>query len=89
MMEPIMTYIALWAPSLVGVLCSVGSIIFAIAKVKDALTQLSAKQLATDVRELVAQNRELTRTNKLLTDKIARVEGYSDALLNEKDEETH
>lgn len=88
MMEPIMTYIALWAPSLVGVLCSVGSIIFAIAKVKDALTQLSAKQLATDVRELVVQNRELTRTNKLLTDKIARIEGYSDALLNDKEEET-
>lgn len=89
MMEPIMTYIALWAPSLVGVLCSVGSIIFAIAKVKDALAQLSAKQLATDVRELVAQNRELTRTNKLLTDKIARIEGYSDALLNEKEEGMH
>lgn len=88
MTETIMTYVALWAPSLVGVLCSVGSIIFAIAKVKDALTQLSAKQLATDVRELVAQNRELTRTNKLLTDKIARIEGYSDALLNDKEEET-
>ena len=88
MIEPIMTYIALWAPSLVGVLCSIGSIIFAVAKVKDALTQLSAKQLATDVRELVAQNRELTRTNKLLTDKIARIEGYSDALLNDKNEET-
>lgn len=94
MIEIIYEYIALWMPSIVGILGMVSMLLAAIFKVKDALHSLSSKEgemidsqkeLVNKLSVLINENQELSRINKILTDKIARIEGYTDAIFSNEE----
>ena len=79
----ILEYAAIWAPSLVAILGMVATIIPAILKIRDALV---AFKQSDELKEIVAklnaqstENAELVRCNKLLLDKLTQIEGYADA----------
>lgn len=74
-MEIIMPIIVAAAPAFTAIL----GIIFTVAK---ALKSLKADTTLIDISNkltvLSAENRELTRTNKLLLDRITKIENYAD-----------
>ena len=83
----VIQYISTWLPALASVLVMFVGIIPTILKVKDALDTVKKTKEFEDVKtQLVIisnENRELVRCNKLLIDKIAKIEGYSDAVKKE------
>ena len=83
----VIQYISTWLPALASVLVMFVGIIPTILKVKDALDTVKKTKEFEDVKtQLVIisnENRELIRCNKLLIDKIAKIEGYSDAVKKE------
>lgn len=81
----ILEYLALYAPALVSVLGVVALLIGGLAKVKTAIENLCADEVLSQLSVLIKQNAELTRANKLLTDHLAKIEGYSDTLLGKED----
>ena len=74
-MELIMPIIVAAAPALTAIL----GIIFTVGK---ALKSFKADTTLIDISNkltvLSAENRELTRTNKLLLDRITKIENYAD-----------
>lgn len=97
-MELLLSYIAILCP---GLVTTIGVIILIITQIgkftafikqftddKNAIiAQLAAsdKESQTRIMELVEQNRELTKVNKILTDKIVHIQGYTDAKLKEEE----
>ena len=83
----VIQYVSTWLPALASVLVMFAGIIPTILKVKDALdTVKKTKEFEDGKNQLViisSENRELIRCNKLLIDKIAKIEGYSDAVKKE------
>lgn len=88
MLETIITYASIWAPSLVAVLGTVALILAAIGKVKDAYDKLNKDEILKEVKaklETVAcENQELIRCNKLLIDELTKIKGYADAIKEKK-----
>ena len=87
--EAIVAYAAIVGPALTAIFGLVFLFAKGIARVKGAAAEISSHE---DIKQLVAENRslraELHKTNqsvRLLTDKIARIEGYSDAVLGDKE----
>ena len=82
----ILQYASIWAPALVAIFSTAASVIFAIAKVKTALTEMtqSKNNLGQKVSQLITENQELNRTNKILIDEITRIKGYADAKAKEE-----
>ena len=85
----VLSYAAIWGPSIVAILSIAATIIGAYAKVKKAVaeTKLAAEELKSNEtimemkRELKAQtaaNEELIRTNKLLIDQLTKIKDYAD-----------
>lgn len=85
--EIVIQYVSTWLPALASVLVMFVGIIPTILKVKDALDTVKKTKEFEDVKNQLAiisnENRELVRCNKLLIDKIAKIEGYSDAVKKE------
>ena len=85
--ELVIQYISTWLPALASVLVMFVGIIPTILKVKDALDTVKKTKEFEDVKNQLViisnENRELVRCNKLLIDKIAKIEGYSDAVKKE------
>lgn len=88
--EAIVAYAAIVGPALTAIFGLVFLFTKGISRVKGAAAEISARD---DIKQLVAENHalraELRKTNKsvrLLTDKIARIEGYTDAILKDDDE---
>lgn len=88
--ETIVAYAAIVGPALTAIFGLVLLFTKGISRVKGAAAEISSHE---EIKQLVAENRalraELHKTNKsvrLLTDKIARIEGYSDAVLNDKED---
>lgn len=82
-------YWTMWAPALTSCLAIFVALIPGIVKIKGALTEIkNSKEFAevkTKLETVAAENQELIRCNKLLIDKIAKIEGYSDAVLPTKE----
>lgn len=82
MIETIIEYATMWTPALVAILGIIATVIMAIGKVKGAVdTFKSDKTLADlhdDLTRLSDENKELARCNKLLLDRITKIENYAD-----------
>ena len=89
-METIMTYIALWAPSIISFIGIAATVITALAKFKEAVAGLtqenliqsvakSEEQLREEIKALINQNSELTKANKYLVDRITKIQDYVDS----------
>ena len=76
--ELIMAYVSIWAPSLMAI----AGMAFTWLKGKAALKELKGdaelKQLRLEIATANRHNAELVRCNKLLLDKITKIEGYAD-----------
>ena len=83
----VIQYISTWLPALTSILVMFAGIIPTILKVKDALDTVKKTKEFEDVKNQLViisnENRELIRCNKLLIDKIAKIEGYSDVVKKE------
>lgn len=92
-MEEIITliiqYWSMWVPSVISCLAVLAGVIPVIVKVKDGLARIKEtqefKEVKTKLETVSAENQELIRCNKLLIDKIAKIEGYADAVLPTKE----
>ena len=80
--ELLMLYIPMYAPSIVAIISVVVAIIPLATKLLDALKAFKnsdeLKQLAKQLQEQSAENKELVRCNKLLLDRLTKIEGYAD-----------
>lgn len=87
---------SIWMPSIVAIAGIVVSVITALGKIgaalgetKEAVAKLkddtTIKELRAEVREQVQQSKQLQEYVKLLTDKVAKIEGYSDNILKKGD----
>ena len=81
-MELILTYVSMWAPALVAILGVVASVVFAIAKVKSAITDFRKSDdiadLTTEINRLAAENKEIRRTENLILDELTKIENYAE-----------
>ena len=81
MIEIIVTYAAIWAPSLVAILGVVTTILIALGKTKDAFAALkkdeTLKEVKDELKNCIQQNSELKKTNDLLLDEITKIKNYS------------
>lgn len=87
--EAIVAYAAIVGPAITAIFGLVFLFTKGISRVKGAAAEISSHE---DIKRLVAENHalraELRKTNqsvRLLTDKIARIEGYTDAIIEEQE----
>lgn len=82
MMEILMTYVAIWAPSLVAVLGVVASVVLAINKATAAIRDIKLDktfiELNNKLTTMAKENEELIKCNKLLLDQITKIKDYAD-----------
>ena len=85
----ITTYSAIIGPALTSIIGAIILFLKGVKSMKKAADDISSHK---EIQDLVNENkilqRELNETNrsvKLLTDKIAKIEGYSDTVLHNKD----
>lgn len=80
--EIILEYIAIWAPSLVSIAGVITTVLLAIGKTKKAADALKndveLANLAKEAKRLANENEELVRCNKLLLDNITKIKDYAD-----------
>lgn len=82
-LQVIVEYVAIWAPSLVAILGTITTVILAINKYRDAILDWKNDETLHGVKnELVKisqENEELVRCNKLLLEELTKIKGYADA----------
>ena len=82
-LQVIVEYVAIWAPSLVAILGTITTVILAINKCRDAILDWKNDKTLHGVKnELVKisqENEELVRCNKLLLEELTKIKGYADA----------
>ena len=80
--ELIMTYLPMYAPAIVAVVGLVATIIPALVKCHEALKAFkedtTMKDLTAQLQQQSQDNAELVRCNKLLLDRITRIQDYAD-----------
>ena len=78
----IIEYASIWAPSLVAILGVITTILVALGKTKDAFAKLNKdetlKEINIKLTQVASENEELVRCNKLLLDEITKIKGYAD-----------
>lgn len=83
LVELIVSYVSIWAPSIVAILGVVALIVKGVNEVRVAVKELRSdqtiKDLASKLEEALATNKELVETNKILIDQVTRIQGYVDA----------
>ena len=87
-MEAILTIIiqqaAIWAPALVAILGVVATIIKGLNECRAAINEFkndqTLKEVSDKLTQLAQENKELQRCNKLLLEKITKIQGYADAV---------
>jgi uncharacterized protein YoxC len=83
----IIQHVSTWLPALASLLVMFVGIIPTILKVKGALDEIKRTKEFEDVtvqlKILSNENKELIRCNKLLLDRITKIEGYSDTIKKE------
>lgn len=82
-LEIIVEYAAIWAPSLVAILGTITTVILALNKCRDAILAWKNDATLRDVKEKLTiisqENEELVRCNKLLLEELTKIKGYADA----------
>lgn len=82
--EMIVSYVAIWVPSLVAVIGLVGTILSAVNKTKSALKELknedSFKQLSVKLSKAIADNKQLKQQNDIIIDQLTKIKGYRQEL---------
>lgn len=85
-LEVILEHVSIWAPALVSILATIGAVLGVCAKGAAALQQIKESTefaaVRTELQETRQQLIQQNRLNALLIDKIAKIEGYSDAKIN-------
>lgn len=83
----IVQHVSTWLPALASLLVMFAGIIPVILKVKGALDEIKRTKEFEDVtmqlKILSNENKELIRCNKLLLDRITKIEDYADAVKKE------
>lgn len=83
----IIQYISTWLPALASLLVMFVGIIPVILKVKGALDEIKRtkefEDVTTQLKILSNENKELVRCNKLLLDRITKIEDYANAIKKE------
>lgn len=91
MIEMITMYAAMWAPALVAVFGTIFGVLKGVLTLKNALGDVrntsEFKELASQLKAANEENARLNRSVRLLTDKIAHIEGYSDTKLSDTKKE--
>lgn len=90
-MEIILTYITMASPALASLVGVIILICQGLSQLKKASAEISSRD---DIIKLISENAALrqavveqTRANKLLTDKIVKIQGYAERKTNEKKKE--
>lgn len=78
MFETIIMYVSMWAPSLVAIFGMVATVLKSKTALKELKADTELKLLRLEVAAANKHNAELVRCNKLLLDKITKIEGYAD-----------
>ena len=90
-MTELISYIAIFAPSLAAILGVVVIIVCALAKVSSAIASIKkdvdVAQLSKQLSETAATNQELAKTNKVLLDRVTSVNDYVDNLTKSQKED--
>lgn len=77
----ILSYVSIWAPSLVAVFGVVATVLVAISKTKAAIKEYTNSteiaELRAEIHRLASSNEELNRTNKILVDEMAKIKDYT------------
>jgi uncharacterized protein YoxC len=83
-LELIMSYAAIWAPSLVAVLAVITTIMKALTETKKAVEEFrntdAIKSLHNEVQTLARENQEIVHCNKLLLDELTKIKNYADEM---------
>lgn len=85
MIELIIQYVSIWAPSLVAILGVVSTILKARSMISELSKDETIKELKSKVLDLenklsdrMSKEDELIELNKMLIDKITQIKGYAD-----------
>ena len=78
----IVEYASIWAPSLVSMIGVATTVILAINKTYNAISDFKADKTLADVNskltKLANENEELVRCNKLLLDELTKIKNFAD-----------
>lgn len=84
----IISYTAIWGPAILaiaGIIITVLKCMTEIRRhVEDLKNDTDLKDVKDNTAEIMVENKELIRCNKLLLDQLTKIQGYADA----KDKET-
>lgn len=90
-MTELISYISIFAPSLAAILGVVVIIVCALARLSTAIASIKkdvdVAQLSKQLSETAATNQELTKTNKVLLDRVTSVNDYVDNLTKSNKED--
>lgn len=85
--ELIVQYISIWLPSLVSIGGTVASVLLAINKSRQAIQEVRStsdfQELKKALKAEIQSNEELKAQVALLTDKVAKIKGYSEEMLKD------
>ena len=75
-------HVAIWAPSLASILCSITLMIPVFIKCREWLKRLKEDKTLVEISERLEkvsrENADLVRCNKLLLDKLTKIQDYAD-----------
>lgn len=74
----IMSYVSIWAPSLVAILGIAFTVIKGIAEMKKFVDKKTLAEVYAKMEEIAAQNAETNRCNRLLLDQLTKIQNYAD-----------
>ena len=81
-LELILSYVSIWAPSLVAIAGVITTILVALKKCKDAFDNLNKDEALKNVNKkltcLTAEQEELIKCEKLLLDQLTRIKDFAD-----------
>lgn len=97
-MNELINTINAWIPTITSILAVVITVLESRSKLKNTLKNAtvtlseikndkSFKECVSEMKKLSAENRELNRRIAILTDRIAKIEGYSDLVGGSNDEQ--
>lgn len=97
-MNELIDTINAWIPTIASIIAVVITVLNACSKLKNTLKNAtvtlseikndkSFKECVSELRKLSSENRELNRRISILTDRIAKIEGYSEMLGGANDEQ--
>lgn len=78
MFETIIMYVSMWAPSLVAIFGIIATVLKSKAALKELKADSELRLLRIEISTANKRNAELIKCNKLLLDRITKIEGYAD-----------